>query len=147
MQKADLGRAFKIILDGIPDRELSDAGSRDKRRAEARRLRGSLAHFFAWCGEHFGLLARLEKIPDPRDPARARIPQSAVLLAVLLMYWLRIPSVRSLDQGLRPNSGIRRALALAGWRAASRTTPLPMCLPRLTSILCGRCCTSSGSGN
>ncbi|MBU6427375.1 MAG: transposase [Cyanobacteria bacterium REEB65] len=99
----------------LPIREFGGAGGRDQRRSDAKRLRASLSHFFAWCHEHYGLLAKLEKLPDSRDPARARIPQAAVLLAVLLMYWLRIGSVRALDERLRYDPAIRRALKLAGW--------------------------------
>lgn len=109
------GQEFRLAVESIPARELSDAGSREGRKAEAKRLRGSLAHFLTWCREYFDLRPKLEAIPDARDQARVTIPQAAVLFAILLMYWMGLGSVKALDDRLRNSAGLRRVLALVGW--------------------------------
>ena len=109
------GQEFKVVAKSIPDRELSDAPSRGERRAEAKRIRASLAHFLSWWREYFDLQPRLEALPDARKQGRAKIPQPAVLFAILLMYWLGFGSVKALDDRLRHSATLRRLLAQYGW--------------------------------
>lgn len=50
-----------------------------------------------------------------RDEARVQIPLSAVLLAILCMFWLNLGSLRALDDRLRHSAGLRRLLSQVGW--------------------------------
>lgn len=100
-------------------RELVPAGgTRFERRVRGRTLQASLHDFLKWYRQHGDLVAGLEAIPDGRDQSKTRIPLSAILLAVMCMFWLGLGSLRALDDRLKVSPGLRRLLLLAGWEGS-----------------------------
>ncbi len=101
----------------------------------ATRQPATLERFLEWhVKEHFDLVGPFAGIEDGRKSAKVPLP--TIMLAVLVMFWVKLPSVRQLDQRLRANEGlrgllkqhtgyglafcddtVRDALAVANWRS------------------------------
>ena len=108
------------IVNDLPDESSAydhDSPGPRPRGAEPGRSepRASLSGFMAWARKRFHLVPALEKVPDGRCAERVQIPLPAVLLAVLLMFWLGLPSIRALEDRLNTSAGLRRVASLAGW--------------------------------
>ncbi len=95
------------------------------------RFRASLRAFVSWFQRHYGLLAELERVPDGRKAVPGRIPLAAVLFAVLLMFWLKLPSIRALDDRLKRSPSLRRVIATTGWSGAISDDTFADALQRL----------------
>jgi len=98
---------------------------------EADRLHASLSSFITWVRRRFDLFDLLGRVPDGRDPRKTRIPLSAILLAVMAMFWLGLPSLRALDDRLKRSSALQRLLALVGWPASISDDSFAEALERL----------------
>ncbi len=123
-------------LDDLPDEGGADDGGPPgprPRETEPGRpgFRASLSGFMAWARKRFRLVQVLEEVPDGRCPKRVEIPLPAVLLAVLLMFWLGLPSIRALEDRLRTSSSLRRVLSLAGWDSSISDDTFEDALERL----------------
>jgi hypothetical protein len=80
-----------------------------ERLGAATRQPVTVERFLQWYGrEHFDLVGGLSGIGDGRKSAQ--IPLPTMLLAVLVMFWVKVPSFRQLDQRLRANAGLRSLL-------------------------------------
>ena len=75
----------------------------------ATRQPATLERFLDWhAKEHFDLVSHLAGVQDGRKSSRVPLP--TMMLAVLVMFWVKLPSLRQLDQRLRANEGLRRLL-------------------------------------
>ena len=83
--------------------------------AVAPRIRTSFQAFLTWIRGHFDVVEELVAVPDGRQAHRVEIPLAAVLAGVLSMFWLKLGSIRGLDDRLKTSAGLRRVLGGTGW--------------------------------